>query len=78
MLRIDNTSTILKCDMHHTCHNTVTHLDDKGFVYCLSHGRDRQASGIRCRKLAMWELKRLQAGLTLPSYDQKNIEALGK
>ena len=61
---------ILACDMRDTCVSTITHIDEKGFIYCAEHGADRQ-SWCRCRKLTPAELKRLQAGRTIASYDKK-------
>ena len=32
----------LMCDMERGCALPVTHIDEKGFVYCQSHGHQRQ------------------------------------
>ena len=54
----------LKCDMNATCTSTVTHVDNKGFVYCASHGEQRKAY-CSCRKLKPAEIKKLQARQTI-------------
>jgi|SRR6185369_14428356 len=57
----------LKCDMKHDCARPVTHIDEKGFIYCAEHGQQRR-NHKRCRKLQGWELQRLLEGKTVPSY----------
>lgn len=52
---------MLKCDMTLECVEPVTHIDEKGFVYCNHHGINRK-NVRRCRKLAQWELRRLWRG----------------
>lgn len=59
---------VLKCDMSKTCEEPVTHLDEKGFVYCTKHGIQRRGSGHRCRKLSSSELNQLKRGETLARY----------
>lgn len=60
---------VLVCDGEHGCTCPVSHIDEKGFAYCTAHGVARRAAtGIRCRKLRVWELALLRAGKTLPSY----------
>lgn len=56
------------CDMQRDCSAPVTHIDEQGYAYCATHGPERRASGIRCRKLTGPELKRLRVGLTLERY----------
>jgi hypothetical protein len=58
---------VLKCDMLRTCEAPVTHIDDKGFIYCASHGQDRKAH-CRCRKLKPAEIKKLKLGGTVERY----------
>lgn len=29
---------VLTCDMRADCRKPVTHIDDKGYVYCAEHG----------------------------------------
>lgn len=60
-------TTRLSCDMQADCHATVTHLDEKGFVYCTEHGITRQ-NYCYCRKLRPFELRILADGKALPSY----------
>ena len=57
----------LCCGMVKDCAADVTHIDDKGYVYCTVHGEQRR--GYRpCRKLRPHELNRLRRGATLPHY----------
>lgn len=55
------------CDMEADCTAPITHLDDKGWVYCTPHGEQRQMSH-RCRKLRPHELARINRGDTVRSY----------
>lgn len=48
----------LKCDMTKECPEEVTHIDEKGFLYCARHGYQRK-NVMRCRKLRPAELKRI-------------------
>jgi hypothetical protein len=57
----------LKCDMEKDCAEDVTHIDEKGYVYCHEHGVQRK-SWRRCRQLTPKELRQLQAGTPLASY----------
>lgn len=61
--------TILTCDMRRDCRAEVTHLDEKGFVYCRAHGIQRREHGKRCRALAKWELDQLAQGKPLAQYE---------
>ena len=54
---------MLKCDMHTECEEPVTHIDDKGYVYCEVHGEERKAYR-RCRKLRVAEVIKLERGET--------------
>lgn len=45
----------------------VTHIDDKGFIYCKPHGENRQRHR-NCRKLRANELNRIKAGKTIQKY----------
>lgn len=57
----------LRCDMRRGCRQAVTHIDDKGYIYCHAHGVERK--GYRpCRLLTPKELKQLKAGMPLASY----------
>jgi hypothetical protein len=53
--------TKLKCDMTRECAAPVTHIDEKGFVYCREHGIDRK-SYCRSRQLTAGEIKTLTSG----------------
>jgi hypothetical protein len=55
----------LKCDMKKDCNSDVVMLDDRGFIYCATHGLQRRNSGSRCRKLSPTEIKKLKRGETL-------------
>lgn len=56
------------CGMRTGCLRPVTHIDEKGYVYCAEHGEQRHGSGIRCRKLKPWELNRILRGEALRKY----------
>jgi hypothetical protein len=59
----------LKCvGMHDACCNTVTHIDNKGYIYCERHGLQRRSSGTPCRKLRPSELKTLELGQPIKKY----------
>lgn len=57
----------LKCNMIESCTESISYIDDSGFIYCKCHGLQRQAYR-RCRKLRPHEIKRLQSGLTIKKY----------
>lgn len=52
----------LGCDMTEGCTECVTHVDDKGFVYCKGHGLQRRAGGTPCRALRKREIATLLEG----------------
>jgi len=54
----------IRCNMDHKCNRPVTYIDTEGYVYCTPCGLHRQYSH-RCRKLAAWELRELQAGVAI-------------
>lgn len=58
---------ILSCQMRAECLREVTHIDEKGFIYCKEHGKARQYS-MRCRKLTKEELTQLENGKPLKRY----------
>lgn len=64
------TKLVLTCDMKEGCTNPVTHLGEKGYVYCAAHVGDR-VGWERCRKLTARERKHMEEGGTLASYDAK-------
>ncbi len=57
----------LSCDMLRECQAPVSHIDEKGFVYCAAHAQQRKAYR-RCRKLLVREVRQLASGLPLGSY----------
>jgi hypothetical protein len=61
--------TKLKCDgWCDPKSETITHIDEKGFIYCASCGPRRRESGRRCRKLTAAELKRILNGQQITKY----------
>lgn len=56
------------CDWRSECADPIAYIDAKGYVYCASHGPCRQGCGIRCRKLRLHEIRRLQSGKPLARY----------
>jgi hypothetical protein len=67
-VKTESGERLLKCDMSEACEEPVTHLDEKGFVYCTKHGVQRRGSGHRCRKLKPSELRQLKSGQPLAKY----------
>lgn len=67
----------LKCEMSHDCAAPVTHIEEKGFVYCAEHGVRRRNIGRRCRQLRPWELTLLRQSKPLMSYEpiSKELDA---
>jgi hypothetical protein len=65
--KVLSTTRDLHCDMKEDCDQPVTHIDEKGWVYCEQHGKSRKQS-MRCRKLTQQELKKLEKGEPLSSY----------
>lgn len=59
----------MRCEMTDQCTSGVTHIDDKGFIYCARHGEIRKAYR-RCRKLTQKELKTIEGGSPIASYDK--------
>lgn len=55
----------LHCDMEKDCKAPVSHIDNKGFIYCTKHGEQRKAGGTPCRALKPAEIKKLEAGETI-------------
>lgn len=58
---------VARCDMRDECAESVTYIDEKGFVYCTAHGQLRQRYH-RCRKLRPHELRKVLRGASLPQY----------
>lgn len=68
-LRKPRTDGLPPCDMSVGCSRPVTHIGDKGFVYCAEHARVRRRHSFEsCRELRQWELKLIRAGQPVPSY----------
>ncbi len=63
----------LACDMKNDCKDHVTHIDNKGFVYCSSHGAQRRMNGTPCRKMSRAEIKRLEEGGTISYTRHKKV-----
>lgn len=55
----------LQCDGDRGCTECVTHVDDKGWVYCKSHGLRRRRGGTPCRILKPHEIETLRCGRTI-------------
>lgn len=64
----DDGTRVLKCDMRDQCTEPITHIDEKGFIYCRHHGIARRESGYRCRQLRGFELNRIKAGNPVERY----------
>ena len=57
----------LKCSGTKECTCPVTHIDEKGFIYCSDHGKLRKMY-MRCRKLTKSELKTLEDKKPIKKY----------
>jgi hypothetical protein len=58
-----------RCDMRADCTAPVTMIGSKGYVYCRQHGTQRRAYRTeRTRLMRPWEIKLIEAGKPLPSY----------
>jgi hypothetical protein len=57
----------LCCDMKAGCTQPITHIGEKGYIYCAEHVGDRKYWE-RCRKLRLWEIAVLESGEPLQSY----------
>lgn len=55
----------LTCQMTEACTGEVTHIDEKGFVYCAPHGATRKSHCL-CRQLRASELRALRECRTIP------------
>lgn len=55
----------LHCDMKQSCPDAVSHVDNKGFLYCTKHGVQRRANGTPCRQLRPSEIQKLVRGETI-------------
>ena len=63
----DSTIKTLRCEMQDGCMQPVTHIGEKGFIYCTEHARIRKGRE-RCRRMRKWELVLINSGKPLPSY----------
>lgn len=57
----------LQCDMRAYCQNKVTHIGDRGWIYCAEHARARRGQELT-RKLTKAELATLNAGEPVKSF----------
>lgn len=57
----------LQCQMSDDCRNSVTHIGEKGYIYCQACIVHRKGYE-RCRRMRAWEMKLLLTGEPLPSY----------
>lgn len=49
--------------------NVVTHIGNKGYIYCTECALRRRESGYEgTRKLHVWEIKLIEQGQQVPSY----------
>lgn len=53
------------CD--YDCDEPVTHIGEKGYIYCLTHAA-RRCGYERTRKMRPWELSLIREGKPVPSY----------
>ena len=60
-------ASVPTCDMVRDCGDPVTHIDNKGFIYCTTHGIARR-SWKPCRKLRAHEIRRLERGEQVTKY----------
>lgn len=59
----------MQCEMKDDCKNDVTHIGEKGWIYCTDHATSRRASGYeRTREMRAWERRWIRQGKVLPSY----------
>jgi len=60
----------LTCDMTKDCPERVTHIGEKGYVYCATHAPQRRGWE-RTRRLHALEIAQLEAGYPLASFTPK-------
>lgn len=59
----------MQCDMENECTGAVTHIGEKGYIYCTEHAIERRRFvGENTRKMRKWEIELIKAGQPLPSY----------
>lgn len=68
--------TMPVCDMGRGCAGKVTHIGDKGYVYCADHAQQRRSAGYeRTRSMAVWERRAVSRGEPLLSYSRQSYAA---
>lgn len=67
MTTLLNYLSLPQCDMRAGCGGRVTHIGEKGYVYCAACVPSRQGVE-RCRKMRQFERRLLATGNALPSY----------
>ena len=60
----------IRCDWRPDCCAEVTHIGEKGYVYCAGHVGNRRGVE-RCRKLLASERRALERGEKIASFDRK-------
>lgn len=61
----------MTCEMEKDCKMPVTHIGNKGWVYCKEHGIYRRVYGHEStRQMRAWEITRLNAGMII-SYEYR-------
>jgi hypothetical protein len=65
--KVTATDSDITCDMEKDCKEPVTHIDNKGFVYCAKHGEQRKGS-VPTRKLSNQELTTIKSGERIKEY----------
>ncbi len=62
----------MKCEMRDDCTQPVTHIGEKGYIYCTNHAHARRYGGIeRTRAMRKWECTLIAEGKPLPSYEPR-------
>ena len=57
------------CQMKRDCGNAVTHIGERGYVYCSEHAPLRK--GIeRTRRMRPWEMALIAKGKPIPNYQR--------
>lgn len=76
MTHADTTPNAMQCQMTGKCTAPVTHIGNKGYIYCTEHALDRRSSRYeQTRAMRPWEVALLATGESLPSYDRKRKPA---
>ena len=56
-----------QCGMRPDCPEPVTHIGERGYIYCTGHAAILRGWE-NTRKMRPWELRLIEAGQRLPSY----------